>query len=104
MYADDIALTTQEKTYEACELNLTNDMKILNQYFKKWRLRPNPSKTEVAFFHLNNKQSNHELNIIFDGKEIANNHTPSYLGVTLGRTLTYKNHLTKVCSKNQNTK
>lgn len=31
MYADDIALATQENTYEACELNLTNDMEILNR-------------------------------------------------------------------------
>jgi len=33
--------------------------------------------TEVALFHLNNRQSKHEINIIFDGKEIDNNHTPS---------------------------
>ncbi|KAE9527209.1 hypothetical protein AGLY_012907 [Aphis glycines] len=99
MYADDIDLATQENIFEACELNLINDMEILNQYFKKWRLRLNPSKTEVALFHLNNRQSKHEINIIFDGKKIANNHTPSYLGVTLDRTMTYKYHLTKVAAK-----
>jgi len=38
MYADGIALVTKEKTYEACEVNLTNDMEILNQYLKIWRL------------------------------------------------------------------
>jgi len=64
---------TGEHTYEACELNLTNDMETLNQYFKKWRLRPNPSKTEVALFHLNNRQYKHEIIIIFDGKEISTN-------------------------------
>jgi len=30
MYTYDIALVTQENKYEACELNLTNDMEILN--------------------------------------------------------------------------
>jgi len=30
-------------------------------------------------FHLNNRQAKHEINFIFDGKEIANNYTPSYL-------------------------
>lgn len=74
-------------------------MEILNQYLKKWRLRPNPSKTEVALFHLNNRQAKHEIKMVFDGKEIANNHTPTYLGVTLDRALTYKNHLTKGAAK-----
>lgn len=80
-------------------MNLTNDMEILNKYVKKWRLLPNPSKTEVALFHLNNRLAKHGINITFDGNEIANNHTLSYLGVTLDRTLIYKNHLTKVAAK-----
>lgn len=80
MYADDIALATQENTYEACEVNLTNYMKILNQYLKKYRLLPNPSKTEVALFHLNNRQSKHEINIIVNGKEtIIHCHTLNWL-------------------------
>jgi hypothetical protein len=97
MYVDDITLVTQ-KTYEVCKVNLTNDVEKLNQYWKKWRLRLNHSKT---IFQLNNRQAKHKINISFDGKEIINYHmTPiSYLGVTLDRTLIYKNLLTKVATK-----
>lgn len=54
-------------------MNFTGDMKIPNQYFKKCMLLPKPSKTKVAYFHLNNRQARHEVKIVFERKEIVNN-------------------------------
>jgi hypothetical protein len=51
-YADDIALTYQHESFCDCEANLEVDLERLNQYFHRWRLQPNTSKTESCVFHL----------------------------------------------------
>jgi len=99
IYADDIALVAQAKTFDLCETTLNKDLESLNHYFKRWRLKPNPMKTEVTLFHLCNKMANHQIDVIFDGQVIKNSRFPKYLGVTLDRTLTYKEHLTKTAAK-----
>jgi len=67
IYADDIALASQSTSFEGLEEPLTNDLSKLNSYFKWWRLKPNPTKTEVTMFHLINKKASQEINISFDG-------------------------------------
>lgn len=98
-YADDLALATSRKTMEDTERILTNDLAILGAYYKKWRLTPNPNKTECICFHLNNKEATRQLNIQFDGHPVKHNPTPKYLGITLDRSLTYNSHLQKTAAK-----
>ena len=71
----------------------------MSKYFKKRGLQPNPGKTEVTAFHLNNKEANQQLHIESEGVVLKHNPTPKYLGVTLDRTLTFKPHLQKLASK-----
>ena len=71
----------------------------MNSYFRNWRLKPNPSKTEVNTCHLNNREAHRKLNILFDGKALEHNPNPKYLGVTLDRTLTFKKHLDNTAKK-----
>ena len=99
IYADDLALTFQHEKFETIENHLTNDLKIMNQYFKTWRLCPNPTKTEVSCFHLNNHQKDRKLNVAFDDTLIKHNYNPTYLGVTLDTSLTYNKHVEKVRQK-----
>ena len=56
------------------------------QYYRSNRLRANPDKTQVTAFHLQkiNKWSNTEL---------ENTDQAKYLGATLDRTLSYKQHI-----------
>ncbi|KAF0769781.1 Uncharacterized protein FWK35_00009176 [Aphis craccivora] len=61
-FTDDIAIAHTCKDMKEGKNTLTNDFNILERYFHKWRLRPNPDKTEVYGFHLNNKEANRELN------------------------------------------
>ena len=68
----------------------------MNNYYTSWRLKLNPSKTELSAFHLNNRLANKKLNIVFEGVELTHNPFPKYLGVTLDRSLTFK---TKTCKK-----
>lgn len=98
-YADDWVLTTQCRSFEESEEVLTADLEKLSGYFRKWCLQPNASKTEVTCFHLNNKNAKRELRIQFENTMLNHNKAPKYLGVTLDRTLSFKEHLTKTAEK-----
>lgn len=50
-----------------------------------WKLKPNPTKTEVAWFHLNNRLAN----IYFDNVNTKRNELPQYLEITLVQSLTF---------------
>lgn len=64
-YANDICIVTQDKKFENIESTLTSDLFRLEQYFQKWRLRPNPHKTMITTFHLNNREANKEISVQF---------------------------------------
>ncbi|KAE9523030.1 hypothetical protein AGLY_016661 [Aphis glycines] len=98
-YADDIAIAYQSTDLEDSGKALTEDLSTMNKYFSKWRLKPNPTKTEVCAFHLNNKKAREELKVTFQGVQLKHNFTPKYLGITLDRTLTFKEHLVKTGKK-----
>lgn len=67
IYADDIALASQHNNIHITEETLNHDLTTLRDYFKSWKLQPNPSKTEVASFHLSNCIANYKLNVSFNG-------------------------------------
>ena len=89
----------QCKDFEEAENVLLQDLTVMNNYYTSWRLKLNPSKTELSAFHLKNQLANKKLNIVFEGVELTHNPFPKYLGVTLDRSLTFKEHLTKTCKK-----
>jgi Reverse transcriptase (RNA-dependent DNA polymerase) len=99
IYADDIALAVQDKDFHRTEVTLTEDLAVLKDYFRTWKLKPNPAKTEVACFHLSNKLANYRLDVSFDGVQLRHNEHPQYLGVTLDRSLTFKSHIRKTAAK-----
>lgn len=95
IYADDIALLCQEKIYELWKKHLTEDLSELNKYCNNWRLTPNSTKTKVTLFHLNNRKARQEIKVIFNEQQVKNNPNPTYLGITLDKILTHREHLTK---------
>lgn len=98
-YADDWVLTTQHRSFGETEATLSSDLASLGTYFRKWRLRPSPNKTETACFHLSNRAANRQLQVYFEDTLLRHNTHPKYLGVTLDRTLTYKRHLENTAAK-----
>ena len=52
-----------------------------------------PQKTQISTFHLKNRDAQRELKVVWHGKLLAYSHKPAYLGVTLDRWLTYKDHI-----------
>jgi hypothetical protein len=99
IYADDIAITCQDNILENAAETLTQDLKAMEKYFNTWKLKPNPQKTVVTSFHLNNKQAKEEVDVFFAGSRLQNEPNPKYLGVTLDRALTYKKHLQNLRQK-----
>lgn len=98
-YADDLALVYQSKSFENCENVLTNDLSTLSSYFHKWRLQPNPNKTEVSAFHLHNMEAQKKLQVTLDGVEVNHNLFPKYLGITLDRSLSFLQHCSNISKK-----
>ena len=99
IYADDICCAAQAKTFTELETTLSSDMRKLTEYFKLWRLVPSMTKTVTSVFHLHNASATVTLNIDFDGHSLKHDPHPCYLGVTLDRALTLKEHLSKTALK-----
>lgn len=99
IYADDIAIAFQAKTFEEIEAILNSDLQILSNYFNDWRLKPNTTKTVSCVFHLNNQQANRELKLQLNGKKVEHEKFLKYLGIYLDRALTYRHHLEKTKGK-----
>ena len=98
-YADDIALLKVHRDWNTIEETLSQDMSILSTWLKQWRLKLSEAKTVSATFHLNNREANRELNVNISGRRLTCQRTPTYLGVKLDRTLTYRDHLTALRGK-----
>ena len=68
----------------------------LTHYYRSKSLRANPGKTQVTAFHLRNKEANRPLKVEWNRTKLENTPHQKYLGVTLDRTLSYKEHNTKI--------
>ena len=94
-YADDLAITTEANSFETLEARLGQDISILHSFFERWYLKMNPTKTFSTAFHLNNRQANRTLNVHNStGNYILKKEPlPKYLGITIDRSLTYRQHI-----------
>ena len=98
-YADDIALAYNQKDFFSIESALTADIETLTDYFHKWRLRLNTSKTVCSMFHLANRLADYKPKIYIDKKQMPFEESPKYLGVVLDRSLTFRQHITMTAAK-----
>ncbi len=99
IYADDLGIAAQSDSFEEVEATLTSCLTEIGQYYKTWYLNANPSKTQICAFHLKNSEADRKLKISWDGVELENQAYPVYLGVTLDRTLSFKQHIMKTRKK-----
>ena len=91
MYADDVAITHSASSIAKHEENLSNDMKIICQYLHDWHLKLSQSKMVSSLFHLKNHLTSKSIKVILDPNTILNcERYPTYLGITLDRSRTYK--------------
>ena len=98
-YADDLAIMHSSRDWRSLEETLSQDMATLSGYLHNWRLKLSEKKTVSAVFHLNNKEARRELNVHLNGKLLPFCPSPTYLGVTLDRALTYRCHIVSLRKK-----
>ena len=80
-------------------INQTADMTILSTYLENWRLKLSIAKTMSSVFHLHNREANREINITVNGNRLQFQSAPTYLGVKLDRTLSFRQHLENLSAK-----
>ena len=66
---------------------------------KHWCLPLNPSKCEVSFFSVDPHQANLHPNLLLLGSCLHFNSTPTFLGVTFDRTLSFSKHVSLLKAK-----
>lgn len=97
IYVDDICLARQADKFEDLSSTINKEPRSANN--KCWRLQPSAGKTVSSVFHSHNARSNQELNNFLNGSRLSHVPRPTYLGITLDCTLTFKTHLQKVAAK-----
>ena len=99
VYADDLALLHSSGNWKDLEGTLSQDMSTLSSYLQTWRLKLNHTKTVTAAFHLNNLEAKHELKVYNNDRLLPFCPIPTYRGVKLDRSLTFRHHLVALRKK-----
>ena len=98
-YADDLAILHQATKWGTIEGTLSQDLTTLLAYLQNWRLKLSETKTVASAFHLHNLEAGRELKVRIGGNLLPFCPTSKYLGVTLNRSLTYRQHLVSLRKK-----
>ena len=75
------------------ERTLSEDMTTFPAYHQTWRQKLSNAKTVTAVFHHHNREARRELKVYNNDKILPFFPIPTYLGVKMDRTLTYRHHL-----------
>ena len=98
-YADDLALLHSSGNWKDLKGTLIQDMSTLSAYLQTWKLKLSHTKTVTAAFHLNNREAKCELKVYNNSRLLSFCPTPTYLGVKLDRSLTFRHHLVALRKK-----
>jgi len=90
IYADDICLAIQGQYFSELECSLSSDMAWMSHLYRQWCFKPSASKTISSVFHLHNTNVTRKLSVYLDGQRLRHECHPTYLGVTLDHTLSYR--------------
>ena len=98
-YADDLALLHSSGNWKDLEGTLSQDMSTMSAYLQTWKLKLSHTMMVTAAFHLNNRDPKRELKVYNNGRLLPFCPTPTYLGVKLDRSLTFRHHLVALRKK-----
>ena len=94
-----LALLHSSGNWKDLEETLSQDMSTLSSYLQTWRLKLSHTKTVTAAFHLNNRETKCELKVYKNEILLPFCLTPTYLGVKLDISLTFRHHLVALLKK-----
>lgn len=64
IYADDLALTVQNHSFENIEIILSNALEKMSKYYKDNWSKPNHNKTQICTFHLRKKEAKRKIRVL----------------------------------------
>ena len=98
-YADDLALGCRGRKKEDVALRMQAEVGKVVSCSLQARLKLNASKCEVAFFSLDNAGAQWRPKITINGVPPSCTHSPTFLGVTYDRRMTFGTLVKKVCQQ-----
>ena len=98
LYADDLAIWSSSPSVSTAVEATQGALFRLERWSEYWRLSLNPSKCEASF-SVDPHQANLQLNLLLLGSRLRFNPTPTFLGVTFDRTLSFSKHVSSLKTK-----
>ena len=88
LYADDMAMWTTEEHIGTAQIRLQEALDNITKWTEDWMMKMNPDKTTYTTFTLSTKKQ--PIRLYIEGNQLKENETPTYLGVTFDKRLTWK--------------
>ena len=98
-YADDLALAGRGRKKEDVALRMQTEVDKVVSWSQQERLTLNTAKCEVAFFSLDNVEAQWRPKITINGVPPSCTPSPTFLGVTYDRRMTFGTQVKKVCQQ-----
>ena len=98
-YADDLALACRGRKKEDVALRMQAEVDKVVSWSQQARLTLNAAKCEVAFFSLDNAEAQWRPQITINGVPPSCIPSPTFLGVTYDRRMTFGTQVKKVCQQ-----
>ena len=95
-YADDLAIWSSSPSVPTAVEATQGAVFRLEHWSEYWCLPHNPSKCEASFFSVDPNQANLQPNLLLLGSRLRFNPTPTFLGVTFDRTLSFSKHVSSL--------
>ncbi|GBO08824.1 RNA-directed DNA polymerase from mobile element jockey [Araneus ventricosus] len=100
MYADDTTILARNKNPKYTAAAINQHLQKLDDWFVKWKIALNVSKTEAVYFAKGEKK--HKPVIKIKNKIIPWSQQAKYLGIILDNKLTWQSHISSIKTKFRN--
>ena len=99
LYADNLAIWSSSSSVSTAVEATQRALFRLERGSEYWCLPLNLSKCETSFFSMDPHQANLQPNLLLLGSRLRFNPTPTFLGVTFDRTLSFSKHVSSLKAK-----
>jgi len=99
LLSDDIAAYTSGRNKKQLNENMQTTINIIFKWSQKWKLNLNPAKCTTTLFSNDSKDATWEANVKVNDHKLDHNPTPTFLGVTYDRVLSFNAHVNNINQK-----
>ena len=96
LFADDLAIWSQHQDIKVAEEHIQRALDALGEWATKWKMTVSHEKTVSTIFTLDPSEAKEEATLSYLNQPVKHTQSPTFLGVTLDRTLTYNKHIENV--------